>query len=301
MSPTQAPPPAAPRAQTPALDVRDLSVRYGDVHALDSASLTLPRGSVTGLVGVNGSGKSTLMRAVVGAVRPTSGTVTILGRPADVARREGALAHLPQSQDVDWTFPVVVRDVVETGRYPHLGPLRRLRAHDRAVVADALERVGLADLADRQVGRLSGGQRQRVFLARAIAQEADVLLLDEPFSGVDKTQEAGMLTLLRELAAEGTSVLVSTHDLPTLPGLVDQVVLLQRRVLFAGPPDEAFAPERLVEAFTGLDLGRIGRLGTQAGTGAADEAAPAVASPAGTSAAVASPTSTSPTTRGSAR
>ncbi len=251
---------------SPALEVDDLSVRYGDVVALDSVSLTLPRGSVTGLVGVNGSGKSTLMRAVVGAVRPTSGTVTILGRPADTARRAGALAHLPQSQDVDWTFPVVVRDVVETGRYPHLGPLRRLRAHDRAAVADALERVGLTDLADRQVGRLSGGQRQRVFLARAIAQEADVLLLDEPFSGVDKPQEAGILALLRDLAADGTSVLVSTHDLPTLPGLVDQVVLLQRRVLFAGPPDEALAPERLVEAFTGLDLGRIGDLRAPSGS-----------------------------------
>lgn len=244
-----------------ALDVHDLTVRYGDVLALDGATLTLGRGSIAGLVGVNGSGKSTLMRAVVGAVRPARGTVRILGAPADDARRTGAVAHLPQSQDVDWTFPVVVRDVVEMGRYARLGRLRHLRAPDRAVVAEALDRVGLADLADRQIGKLSGGQRQRVFLARAIAQEADVLLLDEPFAGVDKRQESGILTLLRELADAGASILVSTHDLPSLPALVDHVVLLQRRVLFAGPPAEALAPERLIEAFTGLDATALGTLG----------------------------------------
>ena len=246
----------APQPQA-ALDIRDLTVRYGDVLALDGASLQVRRGSITVLVGVNGSGKSTLLGSVVGAVRPERGTVTVLGRPADQARRAGTVAYLPQSQDVDWTFPVLVRDVVETGRYARLGPRRRLRAADPAAVARARPRVGL------------GGQRQRVFLARAIAQEAEVLLLDEPFAGVDKTQEAGIVALLRELVTAGASVLVSTHDLPSLPALVDHVVLLQRRVVFAGAPAAALAPERLLEAFTGLDVTALARREDQAAPGGA--------------------------------
>lgn len=251
-----APDPAAAH-QAPGLDVAGLTVRYGDVVALEDATLRVPRGSVTGLVGVNGSGKSTLFRAVMGAVRPDHGAVTVLGRDADDARRAGLVGYLPQSQDVDWTFPVLVRDVVAMGRYGRLGPTRRLRAADRRAVADALGRVGLADLADRQIGRLSGGQRQRVFLARAIAQGAELLLLDEPFAGVDKGHEAGLVTLLRGLAADGASVLVSSHDLAALPALVDHAVLLQRRVVFSGPPHEALAPDRLLAAFTGLDAAAL--------------------------------------------
>jgi len=236
----------------PALEVRDLSVRYGDVVALDGASLTLGRGRLTGLIGMNGSGKSTLFKAVMGMVRPDGGTVTILGRSPAQARRAGLVGYVPQSEDVDWSFPLTVRDVVAMGRYGRLGPLRRARAVDRAAIDAALERVELADLADRQIGRLSGGQRKRAFVARCLAQEAPVLLLDEPFAGVDKRSEATLSELLRALVADGRSVLVSTHDLHALPALADDAVLLQRRVLLTGTPEQVLRPENLALAF-GLD------------------------------------------------
>lgn len=236
----------------PALEVRGLTVRYGEVSALEDVSLTLMTGRVCGLVGMNGSGKSTLFKTVMGTVRPRSGTVVVAGGSPAAARRRGLVGYVPQSEDVDWTFPLSVREVVETGRYGHLGPTRRLRAADHAAVAEALDRVGLADLAHRQVGRLSGGQRKRAFLARAVAQGAATLLLDEPFAGVDRTSEATITELLRALAAEGASVLVSTHDLQALPDLADEAVLLMRRVLLHGPSAEVLRPENLALAF-GLD------------------------------------------------
>lgn len=236
----------------PALEVRGLTVRYGEVSALEDVSLTLGTGRVCGLVGMNGSGKSTLFKTVMGTVRPRSGTVVVAGGSPAAARRKGLVGYVPQSEDVDWTFPLSVREVVETGRYGHLGPTRRLRSADHAAVAVALDRVGLAYLAQRQVGRLSGGQRKRAFLARAVAQGAATLLLDEPFAGVDRTSEATITELLRTLAAEGASVLVSTHDLQALPDLADEAVLLMRRVLLHGPSAEVLRPENLALAF-GLD------------------------------------------------
>lgn len=237
---------------TPALEVHDVTVRYGEVLALSRASLTLERGRLCGLVGMNGSGKSTLFKSVMGIVRPAQGTVRILGHdPAD-ARRQGLVGYVPQAEEIDWDFPLSVREVVMTGRYGRLGPMRRARAADRAVVEEALERVELTDLSGRQVGRLSGGQRKRVFVARAIAQQAQVLLLDEPFAGVDKRSEATIGDLLRDLVADGVSVLVASHDLAALPGLCDEAVLLQQRVLVSGPPEEVLRPENLALAF-GLD------------------------------------------------
>lgn len=236
---------------TPALEIRDLTVRYRDVLALDGATLTVPAGHLTGLLGINGSGKSTLLKAVMGMVRPDAGTVRVLGRTPHEARREALLGYVPQSEDVDWTFPLTVRDVVAQGRYGHLGPLRRARPVDRAAVADALDRVGLSDLADRQVGRLSGGQRKRAFVARCLAQEARVLLLDEPFAGVDVSSQASITALLRDLVADGVSALVSTHDLGALPALADDAVLLHRRVLAVGTPHEVLRPENLALAFGG--------------------------------------------------
>lgn len=156
---------------------------------------------------------------------------------------------MPQSEDVDWTFPVSVRDVVMMGRYGRLGLTRRPRPEDHRAVDAALERVELGDLADRQIGRLSGGQRKRAFVARGIAQDAGVLLLDEPFAGVDKKSEATIVRLLREIAADGRTVLVSTHDLHALPSLADEAVLLLRRVVFQGAVDEALRPELLARAF----------------------------------------------------
>lgn len=234
---------------TAAIELTGVSVRYGEVQALHDASLRVPWGRVTGLIGMNGSGKSTLFKTIIGLVTPTSGTVRIDEGTAAQARRRGVLGYVPQAEDVDWTFPLSVRDVVMMGRYGLQGPTRRIRPADRAAVDDALERVELTDLADRQIGRLSGGQRKRAFLARAIAQDARVLLLDEPFAGVDKRSEATIVALLRALAAGDRAVLVSTHDLHALPELADEAVLLLRRVLFHGAVDEALRPENLARAF----------------------------------------------------
>ncbi|KIC68634.1 metal ABC transporter ATP-binding protein [Kocuria rhizophila] len=238
---------------TTAIRASGVVVDYGRVRALDGVDLEIAPGCVTGLVGMNGSGKSTLFKALMGTVRLEAGEVRLDGLDPRTARKRGAVGYVPQSEDVDWAFPLSVRDVVMTGRYGHMGPTRRARPADRAAVADALERVELTELAGRQIGRLSGGQRKRVFVARAIAQGARTLLLDEPFAGVDKRSEATIVRLLHELAAQGCAVVVATHDLHALPQLAQSVVLLRRHVLFHGPVAEGLAPEHLVRAF-GLDV-----------------------------------------------
>jgi manganese transport system ATP-binding protein len=234
---------------TPAIDVRDVTVHYGDVLALDGATLSIASGVVCGLIGMNGSGKSTLFKTITGMVRPDHGTVLVDGEPPARARRAGRLGYVPQSEAVDWQFPLSVREVVMMGRYGHQGWTRRSSRTDRAAVDEALERVELTDLAERQIGALSGGQRKRAFVARGIAQQATTMLLDEPFAGVDKRSEATITALLRQLAAEGTTVLVSTHDLHALPALCDEAVLLMRSVLMHGPPAEVLRPENLARAF----------------------------------------------------
>jgi manganese transport system ATP-binding protein len=235
-----------------AIEVRDLSVRYGDTVALRNVDLDVAAGRVTGLVGMNGSGKSTLFKSLMGLVTPDHGSVRLEGQSVVQARRRGRVSYVPQSEEVDWSFPVSVRDVVMMGRYGMQGPTRRPRAADRAAVDEALEMVDLTDYADRQIGQLSGGQRKRTFVARGIAQGAQILLLDEPFAGVDKRSEATIVRLLRRLADDGRTVLVSTHDLHALPSLADQAILLLRRILFQGTVTDALAPERLALAF-GLD------------------------------------------------
>lgn len=238
---------------TSAIRARGVVVDYGSVRALDGVDLEIAPGQVTGLVGMNGSGKSTLFKALMGTVRLEAGEVRLDGMDPRTARKQGVVGYVPQSEDVDWAFPLSVRDVVMTGRYGHMGPTRRARPADRAAVANALERVELTELAGRQIGRLSGGQRKRVFVARAIAQGARTMLLDEPFAGVDKRSEATIVRLLHELAAQGCAVVVATHDLHALPQLAQSVVLLRRHVLFHGPVAEGLAPEHLVRAF-GLDV-----------------------------------------------
>ncbi|MHA7134127.1 metal ABC transporter ATP-binding protein [Oerskovia turbata] len=286
----------------PALDVRGLTVRYREVLALEDVALRLVPGTVTGLIGANGSGKSTLFRSVMGMARGNGvsqeGEVRIHGRDADAARKEGLVGYVPQSEDVDWAFPVDVRDVVTMGRYGGLGPTRRTHGRDRRAVAEALERVGLSDLARRQIGRLSGGQRKRVFVARAIAQGARLLLLDEPFAGVDKVSEAQITAVLRGLAASGCAVLVSTHDLTSLPDLVDDAILLQRRVIMTGPPEEVLRPENLARTF-GIDPLASAR---REAPGVGDDAPPAA--PHGSAAAapaLSTPSLSAPLTEGSDR
>jgi manganese transport system ATP-binding protein len=236
----------------PAVVVRDVRVRYGDAVALDGVDLQLESGLVHGLIGMNGSGKSTLFKALMGLVRPDAGTVELFGGPSTVARRAGRIAYAPQTEEIDQTFPISVRDVVGMGRYGRLGPRRRLRAEDHAAVDAALERTELTALADRQIGQLSGGQRKRAFVARGLAQGAELLLLDEPFAGVDKRTEATMTALLRELAAEGRTILVSTHDLIAVPALCDRIALINRRIIATGTVEQTLRPELLAEAFGGF-------------------------------------------------
>ncbi|RKQ35074.1 metal ABC transporter ATP-binding protein [Kocuria tytonis] len=238
---------------TPAIRARGVVVDYGSVRALDGVDLEITAGHVTGLVGMNGSGKSTLFKALMGTVRLDAGEVRLHGMDPRSARKQGVVGYVPQSEDVDWAFPLSVRDVVMTGRYGHMGFTRRARPVDRDAVADALDRVELTELAGRQIGQLSGGQRKRVFVARAIAQGARIMLLDEPFAGVDKRSEATIVRLLHELAAQGCAVVVATHDLQALPSLARDVVLLRRHVLFHGPVAEGLAPEHLARTF-GLDV-----------------------------------------------
>ncbi|MFD1343605.1 manganese/iron ABC transporter ATP-binding protein [Litorisediminicola beolgyonensis] len=240
-------------SDAPGLEVSDVSVTYRNGHtALRDASFELPRGTVTALVGVNGAGKSTLFKALMGFVPTSSGTIRILGQPVRAALKAGLVAYVPQAEEVDWSFPVLVEDVVMMGRYGHMGFLRRARAADHAAVDAALARVGMSDYRHRQIGELSGGQRKRVFLARALAQDGQVILLDEPFTGVDVTTEEQITALLRELRDEGRVMLVSTHNLGSVPEFCDRTVLVKGTVLAAGPTEQIFTRANLERAFGGV-------------------------------------------------
>lgn len=241
-------------AEAPAVELRGVTVRYRDVTALEDVDLVLPPGEACGLVGMNGSGKSSLLRVCAGLVRPVAGSVRVLGRAPEVTRRDGLIGHVPQADAIDPDFPLLVSDVVLQGRYPRMGGRRRPSAADRAAVEDALHRVGMTELAGRRIGRLSGGQRQRVLVARVLAQEARVLLLDEPFTGLDVGSAAAVTTVLQEVVRAGGTVLVSTHDLRTLPDLCRSAVLLQRRVLAHGPAEQVLTARTLATAF-GLEDG----------------------------------------------
>jgi manganese/iron transport system ATP-binding protein len=234
------------------LRLEGVAVTYhSGVTAVEEASFAVPRSTITALVGVNGSGKSTLFKAIMGFVPLARGRVEILGRPAKLALKQRLVAYVPQAEEVDWTFPVLVEDVVMMGRYGHMGWMRRPSARDQALVAAALDRVGMGDFRKRQIGELSGGQKKRVFLARALAQEGQVILLDEPFTGVDVTTEDQIVRLLTELRAEGRVMLISTHNLGSVPEYCDHAVLINRRVLCSGPTAEVFTQANLEAAFGG--------------------------------------------------
>jgi len=247
------PAPGEPRQRASGIAVRNATVTYRNGHtALRNASFAIPRGTITALVGVNGSGKSTMFKAIVGFVPLAAGKVTILGQPAAEALRQNAVAYVPQSEDVDWNFPVLVEDVVMMGRYGHMNFLRMARPADRKAVDEALERVGMSDYRKRQIGELSGGQKKRVFLAWALAQEGRIILLDEPFTGVDVRTEEAIIALLRSLRDEGRVILVSTHNLGSVPRFCDRAILINRTVLAAGPTAEAFTHANLEKAFGGV-------------------------------------------------
>ncbi|NNK77963.1 MAG: manganese/iron ABC transporter ATP-binding protein, partial [Litoreibacter sp.] len=232
---------------------RDVTVTYRNGHtALFDATFEIPRGTVTALVGVNGAGKSTLFKALMGFVPTAKGEIRLLGRTVQEALRENLVAYVPQAEEVDWSFPVLVEDVVMMGRYGHMGFLRRPSAADHRAVDEALDRVNMADLRTRQIGELSGGQRKRVFLARALAQEGRVILLDEPFTGVDVKTEEQIVALLRDLKDEGRVMLVSTHNLGSVPEFCDRTVLIKGTVLAHGPTETTFTRENLAAAFGGV-------------------------------------------------
>lgn len=228
-----------------AVDVSDLTVDRGHVRALSDVSIRVPRGSVTVLLGPNGSGKSTLLLALLGLVRPTRGQVRLLGGSVKAALSSGKVATVGQADGIDEGFPVTARDVVMQGRRPFTGAWRRASRSDRDAVESALDRVGLSDLSGRRINALSGGQRRRILLARCLAQEADLLLLDEPFNGMDAGSEDVYLDVLRELAAQGRTTLVSTHHLDTVDRLADSVALLDGRLVAHGSVAETTTPEML--------------------------------------------------------
>ncbi|MFH0916500.1 MAG: metal ABC transporter ATP-binding protein [bacterium] len=234
---------------TELLELREVSVFYGGRLALESVSLSIEHGAQVAVVGPNGAGKSTLFKAMVGLLPLRSGEILIHGRPS--AEYHDPIAYVPQREEVDWRFPVSVSDVVAMGRYGRRGWLRRLSAVDKEVILASLEHLGIVDLAQRPIGELSGGQQQRVFLARALAQEPHVLLLDEPFTGVDVSTREATLDLLAGLRASSVTVLVSTHDLDLAAGRFDEVVLLNGRLVSAGRPQEVFTQEHLQAAFGG--------------------------------------------------
>lgn len=229
------------------LRVEDLRVSYREVLALDGVSFATSCGSCVALVGPNGAGKSTLLKAIAGLLPAEHGRV--IWRGTRVSRWSREIAYLPQRENVDWQFPITVRRVVAMGRYPQAGWWRPFSKTDDAAIVRALEEMDLLDLQHRQISELSGGQQQRVFLARALAQEAHALLLDEPFSGLDRTAKASLAVLLRTLAAEGRLVMASHHDLETVRGIFDEVLLLKRRQLAFGPVAEVFTPRNLEAAF----------------------------------------------------
>lgn len=241
---------------TAAIEIKDVSVRYHEKIVLKDATASVPVGSICGLVGMNGAGKSTLFKAVMNAVPLVKGNVRLNGMTVKTAQKKGVVAYVPQTEAVDWNFPVSVRDVVMMGRYGFMNVLRIASKKDNEAVDRALERVHLTDFADRQVGQLSGGQRKRVFVARALAQGASILLLDEPFAGVDAKTEASLVELLQELQKQKVTILIAAHDLATIGSYCDHIILLKQTVVAAGPTKKVFTKENILTTYDSVFGGK---------------------------------------------
>jgi manganese/zinc/iron transport system ATP- binding protein len=243
-----------------AVEVRDLTVAYRERPVLWDIDLIVPEGVLMAIVGPNGAGKTTLIKAILGLVKPAAGEILIYGR--SFASQQRRVGYVPQRGSVDWDFPTNVLDVVTMGLYGRIGWFKRPGRSDRTKALHALEKVGMADYADRQISQLSGGQQQRVFLARALVQDADVYFMDEPFQGVDATTERAIIALLRELRSDGKTVVVVHHDLQTVPEYFDEVLLLNVRRLASGPIGDVFTEENLRKTYGG----RVGFVGAPAGS-----------------------------------
>ena len=233
----------------PILEVHDLTVSYAKKPVLWGVDFTLPSGSITGIVGPNGAGKSTMLKAIMGLIPLSSGYVKLFDKPLDAVRQR--VSYVPQRESVDWDFPVSVLDVVLMGRYGKVGVLRNPGKQDHAVALDCLEKVGMSAFAKRQISQLSGGQQQRVFLARALAQEADIYFMDEPFAGVDAATEQAIIGLLKEMAAARKTIVVVHHDLQSAREYFDWIILLNMHLVAAGPIDQVFTESIIQQAYGG--------------------------------------------------
>lgn len=239
--------------ENPGIITSDLTVTYNNGNtALRNVSFEIPQGTITALVGVNGAGKSTLFKALMGFMPTIKGEISILGQSVKSALKGNSIAYVPQAEEVDWSFPVLVQDVVMMGRYGHMGFFRKPSPNDILEVDYAINRVGMADFKDRQIGELSGGQRKRVFLARALAQKSQVILLDEPFTGVDVKTETAIIKLLGEMRKEGKIMLVSTHNLGSVPEFCDRTILIKETVLAYGKTESTFTRQNLELTFGGV-------------------------------------------------
>lgn len=245
-------------AQAFEITVDQLSVTYNNARlALYNVNCTVAPGTITGLIGPNGGGKSTLFKSIMGFLQPSQGRIRVGGMAVEKAQKQQVMAYVPQSDEVDWNFPVSVFDVVMMGRYGYMNLLRIPSSQDRRLVMESLDRLGMAELRQRQIGELSGGQKKRAFLARALAQAGQVILLDEPFTGVDAKTEKQMVDLLIQLRGEGRTILVSSHDLASISTFCDRTILLNRTVLAAGTTAETLTPDNLSLTFGGLPLSSL--------------------------------------------
>lgn len=230
-----------------AIDIKGLSINYGRKRVLSNIFLAMPKGYTYGIVGPNGAGKSTLFKSILDLIDITAGEITILG--GDINESRTRIAYVPQKDEVDWQFPATVKDIVAMGRYPHKGLFDRMNAEDDQIINKAMVDMGIADLSDRQIGQLSGGQQQRVFIARALAQEAEIFLLDEPFVGVDMLTEEKIINMLQKLADQNKTLLVVHHDLSTVEQYFDKLVLLNQRLVAYGDTKTVFNSENLAKAY----------------------------------------------------
>lgn len=235
--------------RVPAIEVENLTVSFGPRPALLNVSVTIEQGLLVGIIGPNGAGKSTLVKSILGFVRPDLGVVRLLGKPVDEAK--GQLAYVPQRGAVDWDYPITVYEVAMMGRYPAIPWWKDPGPTDREIVDQALEMVRMSDFRDRQIGRLSGGQQQRVFMARALAQGSDILLLDEPFAGVDAATERAILDVLERAKSTGRTLVVVHHDLATAREYFDRLMLIKQRLYAYGTPDQVLNQELLSEVYEG--------------------------------------------------
>jgi len=235
-----------------AISLKDVSVSYGSNQVLTDTTINIPYHSFTGVIGMNGAGKSTIFKVIMGLVKPDSGTVTICDDPVRIAQKHGHVAYVQQSEDVDWDFPVSVYEVVMMGRLGQQNIFKTPASEDHEFVRKALEQVKMFDHKDHQIGELSGGQKKRVFVARALAQGAEILLLDEPFAGLDATSEKSLIELFIRLKQEGKTIILATHDLLSLPDTCDQVALVKQTVIAHGPTKKVFTKELVSKTFDGL-------------------------------------------------